>query len=210
MKSTAGIQPGQWLRIFALEPNDRNRRRQLLSSSDVSSVASITGAPGSRLGRRRLRDGAAVPSAPAPAAYDGLAPAPGPAAADTPLWEQLLDDPAQQQALAAAFEAEAKLRADAADGKVPSQSFEPNVTNPMGMDPWLLAAARYAALALLAEPAGEPDRAPAQALSGTLDAYICECACQPGRAVGFVILSWQVVALQAYSAALGNPGRTLG
>ncbi len=177
MASTAGIQPGQWLRIFALEPNDRNRRRQLLSTSEASSVAAVTGAPARGLGRRRLRDGDAVASGPAPDAAAGLAPAPGPApdaAADRPLWEQLLDDPAQQQALAAAFSAEAKLWADAADGKVPSQSYEPNATNPLGMDPWLLATARYAALAMLAEPAGEPDKAPAQALSGTLDAYICE------------------------------------
>ncbi|KAL4422481.1 hypothetical protein ABPG75_008678 [Micractinium tetrahymenae] len=177
--STAGIQPGQWLRIFAVEPDDRNRRRQLLSAlpgSGASSVTSVTGALGHAAGRRRLRDSSAVAAAPAPVASAGSAPAPAPgpaeAAADKPLVEQLFDDPALQQALAAAFEAEAKLRADAADGKVPSQSFEPNATNPLGMDPWLLAAARYAALALLAEPAGDPDKAPAQALSGTLDAYI--------------------------------------
>lgn len=182
MASTAGIQPGQWLRIYVLEPNDRNRRRQLLSSSlsrsDAPKAAAVTGG----LGRRRLRDAAAVSAAPAPADAAGFvpAPAPGPAAAtgaDKPLVELLLDDPSQQQALAAAFVAEAKLHADAADGKVPSQSFEPNVTNPLGMDPWLLASARYAALAMLAEPASEPDKAPAQALSGTLDAYICEQGC---------------------------------
>lgn len=42
---------------------------------------------------------------------------------------------------------------------------------PAGLDPWLLAAARYAAAALLADP--ETERAPGTALDGTLDAYLC-------------------------------------
>ena len=67
----------------------------------------------------------------------------------------------------------AKLFEDPAlPGRVPAQWYEPNATNPLGMDPWLLAAARYAAMAILTDTDVEPDRAPAVALDGTLDAYL--------------------------------------
>ena len=147
--STKGVSAGQWLRLFVTAPNNRNRRRRGLLGEEHS--------------RRGLR----------------LSAAPGPGEANpVPLVARLFDDAAVQQGLNAAFVAEAQ-RADALAAnpdKVPAQWLEPNATNPLGLDPWLLAVGRFAANALLAE-AGDGaatggERAPGQALDGTLDAYL--------------------------------------
>ena len=60
---------------------------------------------------------------------------------------------------------------------MPAQSLVPNATNPLGLDPMLLASAYYGSLAMEteAEQAGdpsEPDRAPALAAMGSLESYL--------------------------------------
>lgn len=153
--STSKIKVGQWLRIFVTAPNNRNgRRRGLLASEQVDRQQNS---------RRGLRQ----------------ASAPAPSGDEVPLVARLFDDPALQAALSASFVAEAQqAEALAANpDKVPAQWFEPNATNPLGMDPWLLAVGHFAANALLADPEDDSgssggERAPGLALDGTLDAYL--------------------------------------
>ena len=142
METTRGFKVGSWYRLYAISPNTV-RRRQLLSSEETA----VAG------GRRKLR-----------ATEED----------DRSLVAKLFDDPALQAALNASFVAESQLDAlvEQDPGRVPAQWYEPNATNPLGMDPWLLAAARYAAMAILTDTDAEPDRAPAVALDGTLDAYL--------------------------------------
>lgn len=147
METTRGFKVGSWYRLYAISPNTV-RRRQLLSSGETASAG----------GRRKLRatgEGAVVED-------------------DRSLVAKLFEDPALQAALNASFVAESQLDAlvEQDPGRVPAQWYEPNATNPLGMDPWLLAAARYAAMAILTDTDVEPDRAPAVALDGTLDAYL--------------------------------------
>lgn len=155
--STRNIQVGQWLRVFVTAPNNRNRRRSLLASEDAGASQQLKGS------RRGLRQAEA-----------DVADAP-------PLVDALFEDSELAAALNASFVAENQKAAALAANpdKVPAQWFEPNATNPLGMDPWLLEVGRFAASALLAdsdkEAAAEDDggeKAPGLALDGTLDAYL--------------------------------------
>jgi hypothetical protein len=155
--STRNIQVGQWLRVFVTAPNNRNRRRSLLASEDAGASQQLKGS------RRGLRQ-AEADAADAP-----------------PLVDALFEDSELAAALNASFVAENQKAAALAANpdKVPAQWFEPNATNPLGMDPWLLEVGRFAASALLAdsdkEAAAEDDggeKAPGLALDGTLDAYL--------------------------------------
>ena len=149
VETTRGFKVGSWYRLYVISPNSV-RRRQLLSEESTASAG--TG------GRRKLRA-----AGEAPATQD-----------DRSLVAKLFEDPDLQAALNASFVAESQLDAlvEQDPGRVPAQWYEPNATNPLGMDPWLLAAARYAAMAILTDTDEEPDRAPAVALDGTLDAYL--------------------------------------
>jgi hypothetical protein len=161
--STSSIKVGQWLRVFVTAPDNRFRRRRSLLAEEAAAMQQ----PGPRRGLRQA-------PAPAPGAEYG-------SAAPAPLVSQLFDDPDIAMALNASFVAEAqKAEALAASpGKVPAQWFDPNATNPLGLDPWLLAVGHFAANAYLAEA---PDssatsdvggqRAPGLALDGTLDSYL--------------------------------------
>ena len=170
METTRGFKVGSFYRLYAISPNTV-RRRQLLSEDTAGAG-----------GRRKLRA----------AAGEGAA-----TEDDRSLVAKLFEDPALQAALNASFVAESQLDAlvEKDPGRVPAQWYEPNATNPLGMDPWLLAAARYAAMAILTDRDDEPDRAPAVALDGTLDAYLyggCgvwrgegHLGCQPATALQF-------------------------
>ncbi|PSC74164.1 sugar phosphate phosphate translocator [Micractinium conductrix] len=165
VSSTKGVQVGRWLRLFVLEPNDVARRRSLLSAAR-GSAPSAAAAAGLARRRRQLRQAPLAPT-----------PAPGPAA-EPSLVAELFADAELQAAVSAAFAAEAKAAEaaalaeglDEAGAGAPAPAAEGADANPAGLDPWLLAAARYAAAALLADP--ETERAPGTALDGTLDAYL--------------------------------------
>ena len=142
MDTTKGIQVGQWLRLFAQSPNAQNRRRHLMGEEGSASAAASLG--------RKLRHSTAN--------------------SNKTIAEQLFNTPSLQKAFAAALAAEVQLDSEIAAGKVPANAYQPNVTNPLGMDPLLLTFARYAASAALSEQAS--GTVEASALSGTLDAYL--------------------------------------
>ena len=144
---------GQWLRIYVTAPNNVSRRRRLLAEEGPQ-----TGASRKQLltSRRQLRHS-------------------GSGSDQASIVKKLFDDPKLQAALNASLVAEAALDAAVAahPDRVPALSDNPNATNPLGMDPWLLDVARYAVKAAIAEELqSEPTTAPALAMDGTLDAYL--------------------------------------
>ena len=113
--------------------------------------------------------------------------------------EQLFNTPSLQKAFAAALAAEVQLDSEIAAGKVPANAYEPNITNPLGMDPLLLTFARYAASAALAEQAS--GTVEAAALSGTLDAYLYgNIIADSGKTGGECACDWSPVWLLLHSS----------
>ncbi|KAL4423184.1 hypothetical protein ABPG77_000317 [Micractinium sp. CCAP 211/92] len=149
--SSSGIQVGQWVRLF--QPNsDATRRRQLLAAAHDA--------------RRKLAQAEApAPAVPAGkvtvwAEPDGM-----------PKVETWFGDPQLQAGLEAAVRADWQigLAVEKEPDKIPAQALEPNATNPLGMDPMLLAAAYYASMATELE---DTTRVPVTAAMGSLESYL--------------------------------------
>ncbi|KAL4458887.1 hypothetical protein ABPG75_013752 [Micractinium tetrahymenae] len=157
--SSANIQVGQWVRLF--QPNsDATRRRQLL--------AAAAGA-GRGLAQAEVPQPAVPPGKVSVlAAQDGTPMMSQDGAAQVAQW---FGDPGLQAALEAAVQADWQigLAVEEEPDKIPAQALEPNGTNPLGMDPMLLAAAYYASMATENE---DTTKVPATAALGSMESYL--------------------------------------
>jgi hypothetical protein len=170
---------GQWVRLWNFNPGNRRRlqRRSLLSSEAGLAAAHAVERHEAATGRHLAHTEASAHSLP----------------------YRMFEDPQLQAAAAAAAAAEeAAMKAALASGPEPDRAeayaTDPEAAalaaekqsaalNPLGMDPMLLATARYASDALAAEivdgefdpdtlEGGEGGKAPALAVPGSLDYYL--------------------------------------